>query len=484
VAFAVGERLLKASLQAGRPVELCRFSGGEFSGGSWSAEQGIVFTVSRANWDGDVLRVPENGGKPEVWRRADPARGERRLYQPHFLPDGRTLLFSVVTREANDGEIVVDRDGQRSSLGLGNGAEQAAWSDSGHVLFTRKAGLDQSLWALPFSARTLGPTANAFRVAASGTWPSAARGGTVVYAVPRRAPQQLVWVDRAGRQLGTISKPREESFWEPSISPDGRLVAANLNWERLSVFDAERGVETTVASPPELAYGGDWLPGGQEIVYSLLGGGVGIRARRTDGSGDARVLLDGLGGHMPSLNPEATLMAFYVVDPETARDLWAAPTDGSGEPFVLLRTDSNEAVPKVSPDGRFVAYQSDASGRWEVYIMPFPRGEGRWQVSVGGGEHPRWNPRGGELFFDTGDAIMVADVTLGSEPRIGTPRRLFGGEAVSTAFSLPGKIECFYAVAPDGRRFAIVKGVRQGTSDVVLADGALDHAEGSGEPSQ
>jgi hypothetical protein len=136
-------------------------------------------------------------------------------------------------------------------------------------------------------------------------------------------------------------------------------------------------------------------------------------------------------------------------------------------------------VPRVSPDGRYVAYQSDASGRWEVYLMPFPRGEGRWQVSVAGGQHPRWNPRGGELFFDSGDALMVADVTLASEARVGTPRRLFSADAVGTAFGVPGKIECFYAVAPDGRRFAIVTGVGMGTSDIVVAEGALEHAEGA-----
>ncbi len=162
----------------------------------------------------------------------------------------------------------------------------------------------------------------------------------------------------------------------------------------------------------------------------------------------------------------------------TARTLISWPWSSSkpNEAFPLLRTKANEALPRISPDGRFVAYQSDASGRWEVYVQPFPRGEGRWQVSAGGGRQPLWNSRGGELFFVAGNDLMAVDVVEQPTFRVGTPRRLFGGEALGTNLSPPAVMERHYDVAPDGRRFLVVRGVGKGTSDIVLAEGALTRA--------
>jgi serine/threonine-protein kinase len=165
-------------------------------------------------------------------------------------------------------------------------------------------------------------------------------------------------------------------------------------------------------------------------------------------------------------------VAYYVVDAQTGRDLWAFDVSGPGEPFPLLRTKANEALPRISPDGRYVAYQSDTSGRWEVYVQPFPRGDGRWQVSVGGGQHPLWNPRGGELFYVSGNDLMAVAVTLLPAFRVGPPHRLFGGPDVRTVLSVPTLIPRFYDVTPDGRRFIVVQGNGMGSSDVVLMDGA------------
>ncbi|MGH9365425.1 MAG: protein kinase domain-containing protein [Thermoanaerobaculia bacterium] len=474
VAFAAGDRILRVSLQAGRPVELCRFTGGDFTGGSWSAVKGIVFTLARANWDGEVLRVPEGGGRPETFTRADPKKGERRLHDPHFLPDGRSLLYTVVTKGANEGDIAVDREGARTQLGLGNGASQPAWSPTGHVVFTRRSGLDDALWALPFALEALAPTGDAFRIAVGGSNASVSADGTLVYGWQKPEPQQLVWVDRAGKTLGTIGEPLRSTLWNPAVSPDGRRVAANVNWERLSVWDTERGVETRVSGESERVGQAGWLPGGEEIAYGARG--EALRVRRADGSGEPRVLLKRAGVASPSYSRDGAYVAFYVVDPETGRDLWAMATKKPDEPFLLLRTKANEALPEISPDGKFVVYESDASGRWEVYVQPFPRGEGRWQVSAGAGQHPLWNPRGGELFFVSGNDLMAVDVAIQPQFRVGVPHRLFGGGDVGTSLSLPRYIERFYGAAPDGRRFAVVRGVAMGTSDVVLVDGAFARA--------
>jgi eukaryotic-like serine/threonine-protein kinase len=470
VAFAAAGTLFKASRDGGKPVELCRIERGAFTGGSWSASKGIVFTSTRANWDGDVLRVSEEGGEPEVFTRADATKGELRLADPHFLPDGRTLLFTVVTEGANSGEIAVDRDGVRTLLGLGNGSREAAWSPSGYVLFSRGLTLDPSLWALPFSLDTWRPTGDPFRVEVSGMDPSVSADGTLLYRRPHPDPEQLAWVDRAGRLLGVIGEPMRASLAVPTISPDGRKVAAGVQSEDggVYVWDAERGVVTRVAG--DGAFSPEWSPGGEEIVYSA---DAGLEARRADGSGDARVLLKRPQSAAPSFSRDGKYLAFYGLERETRRDLWAFAVAKPDEVFPLMRTKANEALPRISPDGRFVAYQSDASGRWEVYVQPFPRGEGRWQVSAGGGRQALWNPGGGELFFVSGNDLMAVDVAVEPALRVGAPRRLFGGEALGTNLSLPAVMERNHDVAPDGRRFVVVRGVGKGTSDIVLAEDAL-----------
>jgi len=480
VAFATGSRIFKVSLQSERPEELCRFSGGEFSGGSWSPTAGIVFTLARANWDGDVLRIPEGGGEPEPFTRADPARGERRLLDPCFLPDGRSLLYALVTPTANSATIALERDGVRTVLGVGDATRTPAWSPTGHVLYSRGSGIEQELWALPFSLVTLAPTGEAFRVTRAGAQPSVSVGGSLVYGRPVPEPQQLVWVDRQGRQVGSIGTPVRSTLWEPALSPDERRVAVTRNWESLSVWDVDRGIQTDLTGEGERALFGSWLPGGEEVAYNLAGEGD-VLVRRADGTGKPRVLFRRPGAAAPSFSADGSFLVFYVVDPETGRDLWAAATDAADDPFPLLKTPANEALPRLSPDGRYVAYQSDASGRWEVYVRPFPKGEGRWQVSVDGGRSARWSPAGGEIFFVSGNDLMAADVSVSPTFQVKAPHRLFAGEAVGTRLTLPTRIESFYDVAPDGQRFVVVRGVGMGTSDVVLAEGLLWGAGAGGE---
>ena len=473
VAFATESALFKVSTSGDKPVELCRLAGGEFTGGSWSAVKGIVFTLSRANWNGDVLRVPDAGGEPELFARADPAKKERRLGQPHFLPDGRTLLYSVITLDSNGGEVAIDRDGVRTLVGLGDRSGQPVYSPTGHIVFTRGSEAQQAIWALPFSLERKTRTAEAFRIVANGSEPSVSADGTLVYGQRHPDPQQLAWVDRAGQLLGKLGEPMRSILEVPAVAADGRRVAATVDDRQILVWDTERGVATTLTGAFE---GGatEWLPGGQELAYNLQGANAGLWMRRADGSGEPSVLIRRSGAAAPNFSRDGAFAAFYVVDPESGRDLWAFATDKPGEPFALLRTPANEANPRISPDGKLVAYQSDVSGRWEVYIQPFPRGDGRWQVSADGGQHPMWNPNGGELFYVSGDALVAVVVTTGADVRVGPPRRLFAAEAAGTRLNRPAVIERLYAVGPDGRRFVVVRGSGMGTSDVVLMDGALD----------
>ena len=478
VAYAVGDRLMKFSVHGAEPVQLCRLSGGDFTGGTWSREKGIVFSLARGNWNGEVLHVPEEGGDPDTFATADPQKGERRLFQPRFLPDGRSILYTVVTPSSNDGEIAVERDGKRALIGLGNGTSEPAWSPSGHLVYTRASGPETELWALPFSRDTLTATGEPFRIVENGAGASFADDGTVLYEVRRPDMQQLVAVDRTGRLLASIGEPSASSIWTPAISQDGRRVAASIDWHSISVWDVARGVQTRITGESEITIFPEWMPGDEEIAYMRMGGsGDALAARRADGSGDSRVLLSMKGIAAPDFSADGKWMAFYVVDPNTQRDLWAVRTDAPDKPVLLLRTPANEALPRISPDGSLMAYQSDASGRWEVYVQRFPDGDGRWQVSASGGQTPRWNPRGGELFFVSGDSLAVAKVTTKPEVRVDAPRILFSEQSVGTRLSLPRHMESFYDVGPDGERFVIAKGMGEGTSELVLTEGLLSHGE-------
>lgn len=328
-------------------------------------------------------------------------------------------------------------------------------------------------------ARDAEATGEPFRVAASGSGASASATGSLLYGLPHPEPQQLVWVDRAGRVEGALGEAIDSNLQVPSLSLDGRRAAATVDWRGVMVWDTARGVATTLGGDAQGVAQPELSPDGERVLFARPGQG-GIWMRRADGSDEPKPLVGkeaSVGGHFSS---DGAWLAFYVVDPKTLRDLWAVELAKPDQPFELLRTPANEALPRISPDGKLVAYQSDASGRWEVYVQPFPRGEGRWQVSSGGGQNPMWNPRGGELFFVSGDDLMAAPVTTGSSAgmnpapervQVGAAQRLFSGSAAGSRLIEPTYVERHYAVAPDGRRFLLVKGSGQGRSELVLADG-------------
>jgi Tol biopolymer transport system component len=480
VAFATDLALFRVALEDEKPVELCRFTGGTFTGGSWSATRGIVFTLARANWNGDVLHVAETGGVPEIFTRADPARKERRLYDPYFLPDGKSLLYAVTTFDSNESEIAVDRDGIRKLLGTGNGSTAPVYALDGHLVFSGPSTSGRALWMVPFSLDSSSMTGKPAILARDADGASVSADGTLVYGVYRPEPLQLAWVDRTGRLLGLIGQPLTETTNNPVISPDGSRVAATTDGD-ISVWDTEHGIRTRITTSAESNLG-SWLPGGAELAYlATPGTATGeIKVLRADGSGEPRLLAPHVGRASGlSVSADGAFAVYYTIEAETGRDLWALNLKEPQKPISILRTKANEALPQISPDGKLVAYESDASGRWEIYVQAFPRGDQRIQVSIGGGQHPRWNPRGGELFFDDGDNLLAVDVASSPNLHAAAPHVLFSVAPLATKLSLPGVVERSYDVAQDGRRFVIEKGRGVGTSSVVLAEGALKPSEGT-----
>jgi hypothetical protein len=203
------------------------------------------------------MRVSEDGGTPESFTHADASKGERRLADPHFMPDGQSLLYTIVTVDSNEGQIAAERDGVRKLLGQGDASAEPVWSPTGHVFFTRHTGIDSALWALPFSLVSMSSTGKPFRIAAGGGGASVAADGSLVYGLRRPVPQALVRVDRTGRVLGVIAESRAVVS-EPKLSPDGRMLLAGMNFGGISVWETDRGVETRITGDDEggcTAYG-------------------------------------------------------------------------------------------------------------------------------------------------------------------------------------------------------------------------------------
>ncbi len=297
---------------------------------------------------------------------------------------------------------------------------------------------------------------------------SVSRDGTLafVHRPPEGGTWQLVWLDRTGRRLDAIGAPRQ-GVVGPSLSADDRRLAFAMideetNNRDLWVRDLERGAETRLTGDEAGEFGFRWTPAGDEIVFTKWTEEEGLRhlSVPADGSRPEQPLG---GGTLTDLAPDG-LAAVVISQPEgdPARTPRTGPTN-----IVLAPRDSAERRPivtsaarntgaRVSPDGRWLAFQSDGSGHEEVYLTRFPSGQGRWQLSVAGGRSPFWDPRGGRLYFLEKETLTEVEVADGDSPRLGKPTALF--EVPS-----PRGI----AVARDGERFVAVEPAGDAEQDEV-----------------
>jgi serine/threonine-protein kinase len=221
------------------------------------------------------------------------------------------------------------------------------------------------------------------------------------------------------------------------------------------VYDVNRAV------PTRLTFGeGDddtpvWSPDGEYIFFASTGGGgvPNLFRKRSDGSGEVERLTDSkLVQYPSSVSPDGKLLAFHEADPENDNELLVLPLEGEHKPEPFLSTPFSELESEFSPDGRWIAYESNESGAYEIYVRPFPKGSGKWQISTGGGRYARWSPAGKELFYRTSDGVMAVSVdTSGSSFRADKPRRLYQGPFVRH----PAAAD--YDVAPDGKRFVMFR---------------------------
>jgi eukaryotic-like serine/threonine-protein kinase len=320
---------------------------------------------------------------------------------------------------------------------------------------------------VPFDAQRLEVTGTAIPVvegvlqspvAGAAQYSISATGSLVYVSGGVQATQlRLVWVSRNGAEQPLAAPMRAYQF--PQLSPDGRRVAVVIAEQETQdwLYDLSRETLTRFTFEGNANLDPVWTPDGKRIAFqSSKEGPFNIFWQLADGSGGLERLTTSEYTQVPmSWSPDGQLLAFIELNPTTQRDIWVLRMgDRKAQPF--LRTPFNESAPRFSPDGRWLAYVSNESGRYEIYVQPYPGPGGKWQISTEGGTEPVWNPNGRELSYRSGDKMMAVDIATQPSFTVGKPRILFKGQYAPTTSTPPN-----YDVSPDGQRFLMLKATEQ-----------------------
>lgn len=465
VAFFADGKLKKVDITGGPALTLCDAAGAGGRGGSWSKNDVIVFTPSVA---AGLFRVPAAGGTATPLTAVDRAAGETSHRFPWFLPDGRHFLFTVRAEQQKSAIYVGDLE-SKDRRQLVAAACNAAYSPPGFLLFLR----ERTLMAQPFDAAGLRTTGEPFPIAEEvdyiegqiqAQFAVSQTGVLAFYAGGLANHSQLTWLDRGGKSLGTVGPPG--NIREVAISPDGATVAmARMDPQMVTTdiwfHDLVHGTDSRFTFDHTTDEAPVWSPDGSRILFaSIRTGKSGIYQKLVTGAGKEVLLCQTASLSIPTdWSRDGRFAIFENIDAHTRYDVWVLPLSGDRKPFPFLQTESRELNGKLSPDGRWLAYQSDETGRPEVYVQTFPGQEGKWQVSATGGTRPVWRRDGKELFFiSADDRLMAVDVKSGVRFEHGVPKPLFEARTPSYAT---------FDVSRDGKRFLMANLLDQGATQAM-----------------
>lgn len=453
VAYVVDNQLRKSPISGGPAVTVATMAGSfaEAGGSGWSADNELFYSLG----NGPVWRVSADGGDPVALVDVEIGILD---YHDVTIGGGKPLWVSHHTN--NQHSIDTFEDGRRQVL-FGPVAQvirHAAYSRSGHLVYQR---VDQNpgIWAIAVDPRTLRPRAEPFLVASGGLRPSVAADGTLVYVTDESWGQvRLSFINRGGVVVRDIGEPGA-ALRHPALSPaQDRIafVAPSGEKDDLWMIDVAAGLTTRVTftgvrGDPEFSLDGT------RLLFSCgaTGREGGICEVRVDGGGaEAAVIVPG--ASQPELSPDGKSIAYILLDQKTRTDVWTAPLDKSSPPHLIRQSPAFDFGPRISPDGRWVAYGSSEGGQPMVFIADYPQARRRWQVSTGSGAQAEWNPRGGELFYLDGSGRLHSVAVNDQGPA--KPRVLFT-ESVSKAHLTRG-----YAVAADGESFLVARDIDRGAT--------------------
>jgi len=464
VGFWASGKLMKVPLDGGIPVMLCD---SEFPlGASWGSGNRIVFSPRHS---AGLSIVPADGGNPEALTVPDKTRQEHSHRLPYSLPGGKAVLFTVM-REFSDLQprvAVLDMKTRHWRYLLDDAAD-ARYIPTGHLVFLRQG----TLMAAPFDvdrlevvgqpAPMVGDVMHALNVAnpsyntAAGQF-SISASGVLVYVSGGITPDlenSLVWVDQKGAMQPAA--PFKGPFLAPRLSPDGQHIAyttVGRDWQPW-VYDVVRGTATRLTREGKANFV-TWAPDSQRVAFSWweAGGAPNLYWQPVDGSAPMeRLTTSEYDQWSASWSPDGRTIAFVVgLYRDSSSDILLLDL-GSRRVAPFLNSKPNEMYPEFSPDGRWVAYSSDESGRDEVYVRPFPGPGGKWQISHAGGTQPLWARTGNELFYRQGDQVWAVDVQTGLRLNSGKPRLLFEEPGFARAIPCRG-----WDLSLDGKRFLMLK---------------------------
>jgi Tol biopolymer transport system component len=456
VGFFADGKLKKVSLSGGSPITLCDAAAPR--GGSWGADGTIVFVPSSPS---GLWRIPASGGEPRRVTNPDVAKGDRHSF-PQILPDGEHVLFDLPDQNRKPRVAVVSlRTGEQRIVM--EDAARARYLPTGHLVFARPG----TLFAVPFSLKRLETSGSPVPVleglVTNSNFTQAAeyafsQEGTLVYSASRQLQRTLVWVDRKGAAERVPLPPG--GYAAVALSPDGgRLAAITVDKdEKQSLVFGDFARGTLSRSAAEGTFQGlAWAPDGKRVAFGLAPDrwGMGVFWQSPDGNTPPERLSETPPPQdCPSFSPDGSLLLVGAVtsgDTGPKSAIFVLPLNGERTLRPFHQTKFGESVGRFSPDGQWVAYRSNESGRPEIFVRPYPGSDGQWQISTEGGDEQIWSRSGRELFYRQGnDKMMVVDVETKPTFRAGRARTLFEGRYHSHGVN-------FYDVASDGTRFLMIK---------------------------
>jgi Tol biopolymer transport system component/tRNA A-37 threonylcarbamoyl transferase component Bud32 len=445
--------LVRIPIEGGTPTLITRLNGG-FRRASWSTDGETILYGEAPH---GLFTIPAKGGTPT--RVVE----HRHIEHPSFvdLPGGRKayLYQDANPTPATAGLLlghaihiqVAGESQPRLVTNTTSVNPYPAYSSTGHIIYVDGNGDTAAIWALPYSLSKLQATGKAFPIAQHGGSPMLSHTGTLVYGDVPSDRWQLKWVDRTGATMANIGEAQHQDG--VSLSPDGHKLAVQdtETFTDLWIYQLDAGIRTRLAVGLPLDPWVAWTPASDEVTYGgNQNGGFDLIAKGASGTGETKLLAGAPAFEiMPDWSADRRILIYVSIVPgEKSQIVYRERhSDGTmGEPAVFLKTTSNERLPRFSPDGRFVAYESDASGRSEVYVREFPSGANERQISANGGGQPRWSRSGAEIYYVGGRQLYAVSVTTGRGLSARPPVALFEFKGLPTA----------YDVAADGKRFVIL----------------------------
>ena len=457
IAFAANDELEKVAVSGGPPVTLCDMRNlslpnpARHTDGTWNRDGVILFTNP-----GGIYQVPDSGGTPTLVV----AHTERGFALPNFLPDGRHFL--VLTGSKSGPVIAAGSLGSNTLKVLGPTSSNAMYAPPGFVVYVDHG----TLMARPFDAKGLRFTGAAIPVAQNvgliagpqyGFF-SVSPAGILVYRSSQSAgSNEMVWVNRAGQKVGTIGQP--DVFTNPALSPDGTRVAVGVGQQPnadIWVYDLKRGTASRLTFNSAYDVNPAWSADGSEVLFSSTrNGSWGIFQKAADGLGSTQVVFQQKtqNAALDDITADGRYAISDTANGVTQSQLFGLPLFGDRKPFPYVQGNFGAASARFSPNGHFVAYSSNESGRDEIYVQTFPQRTGRWEISTAGGVMPMWRHDGKELYYLAPDEkLMAVEVNTSSGGfQAGIPKELFQASLVPLSYW-----RNLYVPSSDGQRFLMI----------------------------